>query len=234
MNNADNQSRKASRVVLVHGAWADGSSWSGVIPRLQAAGYQVVAPQLPQTSLAADVARVRAVLANQSGPTLLVAHSYGGEVISALGPDAPNVVGLVYIAAFGLDEGESLNALQAQGPALPSAAEVQPDRNGFLYLSEKGFVQYFAPDVDPVQARVMYAVQQPPQASIFDEQIGPPAWKNFPSWYLVTTEDQMIPPAAQKHLAERMGATVQMVAASHVPMVSQPDVVAELIRVAAG
>jgi len=234
MNNVDNHARKASRVVLVHGAWADGSSWSGVIQRLQAAGYQVAAPQLPQTSLAADVARVRAVLANQSGPTLLVAHSYGGEVISALGPDAPNVVGLVYIAAFGLDEGESLNALQAQGPALPSAAEVQPDRNGFLYLSEVGFVQYFAPDVDPVQARVMYAVQQPPQASIFDEPIGPPAWKSFPSWYLVSTEDQMIPPAAQKQLAERMGATVQMVAASHVSMVSQPDVAAELIMAAAG
>ncbi|HMA37782.1 MAG TPA: alpha/beta hydrolase [Chloroflexia bacterium] len=234
MTNSGNNAHKVSRVVLVHGAWADGSSWSGVIQRLQAAGYHVVAPQLPQTSLAADVARVREVLANQNGPTLLVAHSYGGEVISALGPDAPNVVGLVYIAAFGLDQGESLNALLAQGPALPSAAELQPDRNGFLYLSETGFVQYFAADVDPAQARVMYAVQQPPHASIFDEQVGVPAWKSLPSWYLVTTQDQMIPPAAQTHLAERMGATIQMLAASHVPMVSQPAAVAELIMVAAG
>lgn len=222
-----------TNIVLVHGAWADGSSWSGVIKRLQAAGYNVVAPQLPQTSLGDDVARVREVLSNQSGSTLLVAHSYGGEVISALGTDAPNVVGLVYVAAFGLDEGESLNALQAQGPSLPSAAEVRPDSQGFLYLSEEGFLKYFAPDVDPAQAKVMYAVQQPPKASIFDEKIGTPAWRVLPSWYLVTTQDQMIPPQAQKQLAERMGATIQMVAASHVPMVSQPDVVAELIMVAA-
>jgi pimeloyl-ACP methyl ester carboxylesterase len=225
--------RGVPNVVLVHGGWADGSSWSGVIQRLQAAGFHVVAPQLPETSLGDDVARVRQVLASQSGPTLLVAHSYGGEVISALGTDAPNVVGLVYVAAFGLDEGESLNALLAQGPAAPWAAEVRPDSQGFLYLSEEGFLKYFAPDVDPAQAHVMYAVQQPPKASIFDEKVSVPSWRSLPSWYLVTTDDQMIAPAAQRQLAERMGATIQMVASSHVPMVSQPDVVAELIIVAA-
>src|SRR6476659_4138961 len=217
-----------TNIVLVHGAWADVSSWSGVIKRLQAASYNVVAPQLPQTSLGDDVVRVRQVLSNQSGSTLLVAHSYGGEVISALGTDAPNVVSLVYVAAFGLDEGESLNALQAQGPALPSASEVRPDSHGYLYLSEEGFLKYFAPDVESAQAKVMYAVQQPPKASIFDEKIGLPAWRILPSWYLITTQDQMIAPQAQKQLAERMGATIQMAAASHVPMVSQPDVVAEL------
>jgi pimeloyl-ACP methyl ester carboxylesterase len=194
----------------------------------------VVAPQLAETSLADDVARVHQVLTSQSGPTLLVAHSYGGAVISALGSDAPNVVGLVFVAAFGLDQGESLNALLAQGPPLPSAAEFRPDGAGYLYLTEQGFLQYFAPDVDPQQARVMYAVQQPPQARIFDEKLGVPAWKSLPCWYLVTTQDQMIPPEAQKQLAQRMGATMQMLAASHAAMVSQPDTVAELIMVAAG
>ena len=148
-------------IVLVHGAWADGSCWSNVIERLQADGYKVTAPQLPESSLAADVARVRQVLARQSGPTILAAHSYGGQVITSLGTDAPNVVGLVYIAGFGLDEGESVGALLQQGPPTPATANIDVDSEGFGWLPEDDFLGHFAADIDPVKAKVMYAVQQP-------------------------------------------------------------------------
>src|ERR1022692_4213200 len=156
-------------IVLVHGAWADGSCWSGVIERLQAAGYNVTAPQFPETSLAADVARLRQVLSRQDGPTIVAGHSYGGQIITALGADAPNAVGLVYIAAFGLDEGESIGALLTQGPPTPALAHLDIDSLGFAWLPEGDFVSYFAADVDPAQARVMYAVQQPLSASALQE-----------------------------------------------------------------
>ena len=148
-------------IVLVHGAWADGSSWSGVIERLQADGYHVTAPQFPLTALADDVARLRQVLDLQDGPAIVAGHSYGGQVMTALGPDAPNVAGLVYVAAFGLDQGESLGALLSQGPVTPALAHLFTDTQGFGWLSEDDFVRHFAADVDPVQAKVMYAVQQP-------------------------------------------------------------------------
>src|SRR5438132_14257578 len=142
-------------IVLVHGAWADGSSWSAVIERLQADGYNVVAPQFPMTTLADDVARLRQVLALQNGPTIAAGHSYGGQIITALGTDAPNVVGLVYIAAFGLDEGESLGALLSQGPVTPALAHLFTDSRGFGWLSEDDFVNHFAGDVEPTWARVL-------------------------------------------------------------------------------
>ena len=148
-------------IVLVHGAWADGSSWSAVVERLQADGYTVTAPQFPLTSLADNVARLRQVLARQHGPTLVAGHSYGGQIITALGADAPNVVGLVYIAGFGLDEGESIGALLAQGAPTPALAHLEVDKQGFAWLPEDDFVGHFAADVDPVKARVMFAVQQP-------------------------------------------------------------------------
>src|ERR1700676_484430 len=143
-------------IILVHGAWADGSGWSAVIEDLQAKGYKVTAPQFPLTSLADDVARLRQVLTLQEGPTVLVGHSYGGQIMTALGADAPNVVGLVYIAAFGLDEGESLGALLAQGPVTPALVHLFTDTQGFAWLSEDDFVNHFAADVDPVKARVFY------------------------------------------------------------------------------
>ncbi len=149
------------RIVLVHGAWADGSSWAGVIRRLQAAGHDVIAPQLPHTSLADNVAKLHHVLTLQAEPTVVAAHSYGGQVITALGPNAPNVVGLVYVAGFGLDEGESIGALLGQGPPTPAIAHLQIDEQGFAWLPEDPFLEHFAPDVDPVEARVMCAVQQP-------------------------------------------------------------------------
>jgi len=218
-------------IVLVHGAWGDGSSWSGVIQRLQKAGYHTTAVQLPMSSLANDVARVRQVLAAQSGPTILVAHSFGGAVITQLGKDAPHVVGLVYESAFAPDKGETMKGLTSGDPQPAGASAFRPDKAGFLWLDRDGFVKFFAPDVDPVQARVMAAVQQPIAASEFlgEEPFGEPAWRSLPSWYLVTENDQMLPPAAQRFMAQRMKATVSSVAGSHASMVSHPDVVANLV-----
>lgn len=219
-------------IVLVHGAWADGSSWSGVIERLQAGGYHVTAPQFPLT-LADDVARLRQVLDFQDGPTIVAGHSYGGQIMTAMGTDAPNVAGLVYVAAFGLDQGESLGALLAQGPVTPALAHLVTDARGFAWLSEDDFVHHFAADVDPVKARVMYAVQQPLAGSGFTDVMGVPAWKTLPSWYLVAADDQAIPPAAERQFAERMGATTVEIPSSHVAMVSHPGDVAQLITTAA-
>jgi pimeloyl-ACP methyl ester carboxylesterase len=220
-------------VVLVHGAWADGSSWSAVIERLQADGYNVVAPQFPMTSIADDVARLRQVLDFQDGPTIVAGHSYGGQIMTSLGTDAPNVAGLVYIAAFGIDEGESLGALLSQGPVTPALAHLFTDKQGFGWLSEDDFVHHFAADVDPVKAKAMYAVQQALAGSAFTDVMGVPAWKSLPSWFLVATEDQAIPPDAERLFASRMGATTIEVPSSHVAMVSHPDEVTQLIEAAA-
>src|SRR5215831_11978966 len=159
-------------IVLVHGAWADGSSWSAVIERLQADGYTVTAPQFPLTSLAENVARLRQVLARQHGPTLLAGHSYGGQIITALGADAPNVVGLVYIAGFGLDAGESIGALLSQAPPTPALAHLDVDPQGFAWLPEDDFVGHFAADVDPVKAKVLFAVQQPLHTNSLGQVMG--------------------------------------------------------------
>src|SRR5579864_3532479 len=220
-------------IVLVHGAWADGSCWSAVIERLQADGYNVTAPQFPMTQLSDDVARLRQVLARQNGPTIVAGHSYGGQIMTALGTDTPNVTGLVYIAAFGLDEGESLGALLSQGPVTPALAHLFTDKQGFGWLSEDDFVHHFAADVDPVKAKVMYAVQQALAGSAFTDVMGVPAWKSQPAWYLVASDDEAIPPDAERLFAGRMGATTIEVPSSHVAMVSHPDEVARLIESAA-
>ena len=220
-------------IVLVHGAWADGSCWSGVIERLQAQGFQVRAPQFPLTSLADDVARLRQVLEFQDGPTIVVGHSYGGQIMTALGEEAPNVVGLVYVAAFGLDQGESLGALLSGGPPTPALAHMFNDSRGFGWLSEDDFVDHFAGDVDATWARVMYAVQQPIALSAFEDTMGVPAWKSLPTWYLVSQNDEAIPPDAERMFASRMGATTVEVPSSHVAMVSHPMDVANLIETAA-
>jgi len=220
-------------IVLVHGAWADGSSWSAVIERLQADGYNVTAPQFPMTTLADNVARLREALDLQNGPTIVAGHSYGGQIMTALGTNAPNVVGLVYIAAFGLDEGESIGALLSQGPVTPALAHLSIDKQGFAWLSEDDFVNHFAADVDPVKAKVMYAVQQALAASALGDVMGLPAWKSLPTWYLVAADDQAIPPDAERQFARRMGATTVEVPSSHVAMVSHPDDVVKLIETAA-
>jgi pimeloyl-ACP methyl ester carboxylesterase len=185
------------------------------------------------TALADDVARLRQVLGVQDGPTIVAGHSYGGQIMTALGTDAPNVVGLVYIAAFGIDQGESLGALLSQGPVTPALEHLLTDKQGFTWLSEDDFVHHFAADVDPVKARVMYAVQQALAASAFGTEMGIPAWKSLPSWYLVATNDQAIPPDAERQFASRMAAVTIEVPSSHVAMVSHPDEVTQLIKTAA-
>jgi pimeloyl-ACP methyl ester carboxylesterase len=220
-------------IVLVHGAWADGSCWSAVIEHLQADGYTVTAPQFPLTRLADDVARLRQVLARQHGPTLVAGHSYGGQIITALGTDAPNVIGLAYVAGMGLDEGESIGALLEQGPFGPALAHLDVDPHGFARIPEDDFVSHFAADVDPVKARVMFAVQQPLHWSALEEVVGVPAWRSLPTWFLVADGDQAIPPAAQRQWAARMGATTVEVPTNHVAMVSHPGEVLQLIRTAA-
>jgi pimeloyl-ACP methyl ester carboxylesterase len=221
-----------SNVVLVHGSWADGSSWSAVIERLQADGYRVTAPQFALGPLANDVARLREVLNRQNGPTIIVGHSYGGQIMTALGTDAPNVVGLVYIAAFGLDEGESLGALMS-GPPTTALAHLDIDEQGFAWCPEDDFVNHFASGVDPVKAKVLFAVQQPGAASAFGEVMGVPAWRSLPSWYLVAAGDEAVQPDAERQMAKRMAATTVEVAAGHLAMISHPDHVVQLVETAA-
>jgi pimeloyl-ACP methyl ester carboxylesterase len=220
-------------IVLVHGAWADGSSWGATIERLQADGYRVTAPQFALTKLADDVARLRHVLTRQDGPTIVVGHSYGGQIMTALGEDAPNAIGLVYIAGFVLDEGESIGGLLGEGPPTPAIAHLDNDELGFAWLPEDDFVNHFAADVDPAKARVMHAAQQPLHTSAWNDVMGPVAWKSLPTWFLVAAGDQTIPPDAQRQFAARMGATTTEIATSHVAMVSHPDDVVTMIETAA-
>jgi pimeloyl-ACP methyl ester carboxylesterase len=219
-------------IVLVHGAWADGSCWGGVVERLQADGFNVRAPQFALGPLDADIARLRQVLEFQEGPTLVVAHSYGGQIITAA-TEAPNVIGLVYVAAFALDEDETPGAIYAQGPPSPALEHQFTDEHGFIWLSEDDFINHFAADVEPTRARVMYAAQQPLSAAVFDDVMGVPAWKSHPTWYLVAEHDEVIPPDGQRQFAGRMGATTTEIASGHVAMVSHPAEVAELIETAA-
>jgi pimeloyl-ACP methyl ester carboxylesterase len=176
---------------------------------------------------------LRQVLEFQNGPSIVVGHSYGGQIITALGADAPNVVGLVYIAAFALDEGESLGGLLSQGPVTPALAHLFTDSRGFGWLSEDDFVNHFAGDVEPTRATVLYAVQQALASTAFTELMGVPAWRSLPSWYLVAQNDEAIPPDAERMFASRMGATTVEVASSHVAMISHPAEVAELVEKAA-
>lgn len=220
-------------IVLVHGAWADGSCWSGVIRNLQADGFDVVAPQFPHTSLADNVARLRQVLARLQGPTVIAGHSYGGQIVTALGDELPNVKALVYVAAFGLDEGESIGGLLAQGESPAALAHLIIDDSGYAWLPQDDFVNHFAPDVAPADANVMYAVQQPLAAATLGDEMGVPAWKQVPTWYVVAQNDEAIPPDAERLFASRMGATTTELPSSHVVMTSHPDEVADVIRQAA-
>jgi len=220
-------------ILLIHGAFADGSSWAQVVEDLQAKGYEVTAPQFPLTSLADDVARLRQVLAWLDGPTIAAGHSYGGQVMTALGADAPGIVGLVYVAAFGLDEGESIAALGADAPPPRATANLIVDEQGFGRLPQDDFIGHFAADVDPAKAKVMHAAQQPVAMSVFEDVMGTPAWKTIPSHYLVAANDEAIDPDAERMFAERMGAETVEAQSSHVAMVAHPDAVVELIVAAA-
>lgn len=223
---------QARNVVLVHGAWADGSSWAEVIPRLQAAGMHVTAVQNPLTSLADSVAATRRALALQDGPTVLVAHSWSGTVISETGTD-PKVTALVYVAARAPDAGEDFVALSGKFPTMPLRAGVQ-EHDGFTTISEEAFLKYFANGVAHKQAEVLYAVQEPAAASLFGGRTTVAAWRSKPSWYAVSKLDQTISPDLERFLAARMEATTVELDAGHLSLVSHPQEIADLILAAAG
>jgi pimeloyl-ACP methyl ester carboxylesterase len=222
-----------ANILLVHGAWADGSCWSKVLLLLRTKGYNVTAAQIPLTSLADDISVTRRLLDAQKEPTILVGHSYGGAVITGAALGVPQVKGLVYITAFGLDKGESLASLSKQGPPSPGSAAIEGDDKGYLWINREKFHGSFAADVTNDEAYLMAAVQKPLNMASFTGEEGTPAWKTIPSWYLVCTNDRMIPPAAQEFMAERMNATVRSVSSSHAAFMSRPHEVAEIIALAA-
>lgn len=220
-------STNATNIVLVHGGWADGSGWSKEIPILTAAGNKVIAVQLSLHSLSDDVATVKRAVEHVGGPTILVGHSYGGAVITNAGYNNPNVKGLVYIAAFAPDEGQSLSTFV--NPANFPKDLFIVDSGGFIYLNPKIFRENFAQDVDPAEADIMAIVQKPFHQSNFVEKSGPPAWKQLPTWYQISTADHMIPPDVQRMFAKQMNATTISLPASHASYVSHPNEIAQFI-----
>src|SRR5580698_5613435 len=222
----------AKNVVLVHGLYADGSSWIDVIPYLQRAGLNVTAVQNPLTSLADDVAATRRALASQDGPTVLVGHSFAGTIISESGDD-PKVTALVYVAARAPDAGEDFGALAAKFPKPPASAGVVR-ANGFFWLSEEAFLRDFAGDVEPSRARALYAVQGRGADALANTRTTTAAWRVKHTWYQVSTADRTINPELERFLAKRMSATTIELDSSHVSLVSHPKEIAELILQAAG
>jgi pimeloyl-ACP methyl ester carboxylesterase len=221
----------AMSIVLVHGGWGDGSSWSQEIPILEKAGHRVIAVQLPIHSLADDVATVKRAVDFIGGPVILVGHSYGGAVITNAGYNNPNVKGLVYVAAFGPQEGQSLGTFV--DPSKFPKDFLMPDKAGLAYINPKLFRDWFAQDVNPARADVMAVVQKPFNVSIFTEKSGPPAWKQLPTWYQVSENDRMIPPAIEHMFAKQMNATTISLPASHASLESHPNEIAQLILNAA-
>jgi pimeloyl-ACP methyl ester carboxylesterase len=219
-------------VVLVHGGFVDGSGWQGVYDQLKKHGYSVSIVQNPTISLEGDVAATKQVIDAQSEPVTLVGHSYGGAVITEAGTH-PKVAGLVYIAAFAPDTGESVNTLIADPPPGAPVPPILPPQDGFLFLDREKFHASFAGDVSDEEAAFMADSQVPWGVDALGGTISEPAWRSKPSWYLVATEDRMIPPPGQREMSARAGSTVVEVAGSHAIYVSQPEAVAELIEKAA-
>ena len=218
-------------VVLVHGGFADGSGWEGVYKILKGAGCTVAVVQNPTISLEDDVAVTKRTIAAQDGPVVLVGHSYGGVVVTEAGTD-PNVAGLVYIAAFAPDAGESVNSLIADPPPGAPVPPILPPQDGFLFLDREKFPASFAADVDAEHAAFMADSQVPWGVGALAGEVSEPAWKSRPSWYLVATADRMIPPDAQRFMSKRAGSTVVEAEGSHAIYVSKPAPVAELIQTA--
>ena len=216
-------------IVLVHGGFVDGSGWEGVYRILKKDGYHVAIVQNPTISHADDVSATKRIIHAQNGPVILVGHSYGGAVITEAGTD-PQVLGLVYIAAFAPDTGESVSTLIANPPPGAPVPPILPPQEGFLFLDKAKFHASFAADVDEAKAAFMADSQVPWGVEALGGTISEPAWKTRPSWYLVTTDDKMIPPPAQRFMSNRAGSTVVEVAGSHSIYVSQPKAVAELIE----
>jgi pimeloyl-ACP methyl ester carboxylesterase len=219
-------------IVLVHGGFVDGSGWQGVYKQLTKDGYSVTIVQNPTFSLADDVAVTKRALATQNGPVVLVGHSYGGAVITEAGND-PKVAGLVYIAAFAPEKGESVSSLIKDPPPGAPVPPILPPQDGYLFLDKTRFAASFAADVSPDVAEFMADSQVPWGVEALAGAISQPAWKTKPSWYLVSTEDKMIPPVAQRAMSKRAGSTVVEVKGSHAVYVSQPQAVASLIEKAA-
>jgi pimeloyl-ACP methyl ester carboxylesterase len=219
-------------IILVHGGFVDGSGWQGVYRALKQAGYTVTIVQNPTLSLADDVAVTKRAIATQNGPAILVGHSYGGAVITEAG-NHPGVVGLVYVAAFAPDTGESVSSLLKNPPPNAPVPPILPPQDGFLFLDRSKFAASFADDVNSDLAAFMADSQVPWGVEALGGSIGNPAWKTKPSWYLVTTQDKMIPPEAQRAMSKRAGSTVVEVKGSHAVYVSQPQSVASLIESAA-
>jgi pimeloyl-ACP methyl ester carboxylesterase len=233
-NAATDRTQPIKNVVLVHGAWADGSSWNKVIPLLEKKGFHVAAVHLPFTTLADDVAAVKRMLALQEGPVVLVGHSYGGVVITEAGDD-PKVAALVYIAAFAPDKGQSAGDLNNEYPATPGAKEFQPDANGFLRLTDTGIAEDFAQDLSSAEKRLLAATQgQTSGPNELGAKVTTAAWRNKPSFYVVADHDRMIAPELEKKLAAQIHAQTMHISSSHVAMLSHPVEVANFISEAAG
>jgi pimeloyl-ACP methyl ester carboxylesterase len=216
-------------IVLVHAAWADGSSWSHVIPKLRAEGLSVIAPQLPLTSLEADTIALKTVLRRISGPVIVAAHSYGGAVITSAATGEAGVKGLVYIAAMAPDEGEMVAALLHRAPPHPLAPALSPDSEGLLWMTREGFADAIAPGSSANELDVMTAVQIPTSIQCITQPMGVPAWREKPSWYLVAEEDRIIAADTQRFMAGRAGAAVVSKPLDHTPLTSSPQDVADII-----
>lgn len=219
-------------IVLVHGAWADGSSWAKIIGPLQAKGFHVVAVKNPLTTLADDVATTQRAIALMDGPVLLVGHSYGGAVITEAGSD-PKVAGLVYVAAFAPDVGQGVGDLGKEYPPAPGGAELRPDSQGFLSLTSKGIEEDFAADLPLAERKVLTATQGPTNGAVFGAKITTATWRTKPTWYIVASNDRMIPPDLERQFAKTMNAKTISLPSSHVPMLSHPTEVANFIAEAA-
>jgi pimeloyl-ACP methyl ester carboxylesterase len=231
--NAQPRVRGVKNIVLVHGAFADGSSWSKVVAQLQAKGYHVIAVQNPLTSLADDVAATRRSIAQMDGPVLLAAHSFGGMVISEAGKD-PKVAGLLYVAALVPEEGQSANDVNGSMPTTGVEKEFKISQDGFASLSVKAVNEHFAPDASPEERNLIFATQVPLSGAEAAEKVYSPAWKTKPSWYIVAAKDRVINPDLERFKAKLIKATTIELNSSHVPMVSQPKKVADFIITAAG
>ena len=221
----------AESVLLIHGAWADGSSWSKVVPLLEAKGLHVVAVQIPLTSFADDVAATQRAIALEDGPILLVGHSYGGAIITEAGND-PKVVGLVYVLAVAPEKGESAFGL-ITSVQTPIGSRLRPDSSGYLKLTGKGIAEDFAQDLSPKEIEVLTATQVPTSVSAMKGEVTTPAWKSKPSWYIIAANDRAISPELESSQAKRIGATTTTVPSSHVIMLAQPSKVANVIFEAA-
>jgi len=223
------QGHQGTTVVLVHAAWADGSSWSKVIPQLQRLGVQVVSAQIPLTSLMDDVVAVQRMLSRVNGPVILAAHSYGGAVITGAAAGQPKVKALVFIAAMAPDEGETVGELFHRLPPHPKAPPLVPDENGLLWMSAQGFADAVAPDATSEEIALMATTQKPIALKCLGEPMTKPAWKEKPSWYLLAEKDRMISPVTQRFMAGRMSALIDSLAVDHTPLASAPQSVVRLI-----